>query len=91
MAEEVAVHLERKVSERTKRFKLDNEWHSCCLRMDKNAVRFFTQLAISMSIIGLCIAQLIRLKDCGAQHAYIGLLTLIIGVWLPYPNMARVA
>lgn len=96
MVDSVAIHMERQDSERTKQHKIEiqdrqlaNEWKSCCLRMDKNAVRFFTQLAISMCIIGLCIAQLVRLKDCGSQHAYIGLLTLIIGVWLPSPSMNK--
>ena len=96
MTDTVAIHLEREYSERTKQHKIEmenkqmsNEWKSCCLKMDKNAVRFFTQLAISMCIIGLCIAQLVRLKDCGSQHAYIGLLTLILGVWLPSPSMSK--
>ena len=67
----------------------ENEWTSCCVRMDKRAVRFFTQLCISICIISLYIAQLIRLNDCGSQHAYIGLLTLIIGIWLPSPSMNK--
>jgi len=89
MGDEVAMNIERQDSEKTKQYKLNNEWKSCCLKMDKNAVKFFTQLAISMCIIGLCIAQLVRLKDCGSQHAYIGLLTLVIGIWLPSPSMTK--
>jgi len=67
----------------------ENEWTSCCLRMDKRAVRFFTQLGISLCIISLCIAQLIRLNDCGSQHAYVGLLMIVIGVWLPSPSLNK--
>ena len=69
--------------------KYDDTWESCCVKMDKRAIRFFTQLGISVGIISLCIVQLLRLSDCSSQHAYIGLLTLLIGIWLPSPSMNK--
>ena len=62
-------------------------WRSCCLTLDKRATIFFSQLSISLIIIAFCLYQLVHLIDCEPQQAYIGLLTLILGVWLPQPNM----
>ena len=62
-------------------------WTSCCLKLDKRATIFFSQLSISLIIIAFCLYQLVHLVDCEPQQAYIGLLTLVLGVWLPQPNM----
>ena len=67
----------------------DNTWKSCCVRSDKRAISFFSQLSISVLVIVFCLYQLIHLTTCNDQQAYIGLLTLILGVWLPAPAMRR--
>jgi hypothetical protein len=63
------------------------EWQSCCVTMDKEATIFFSQLVISVFVLLFCVYQLCVLLDCDSQQTYIGLLTLIIGVWLPSPNL----
>ena len=67
----------------------DNTWKSCCVRADKRAISFFSQLSISILVIVFCLYQLIHLDTCQDQTQYIGLLTLILGVWLPAPAMRR--
>jgi hypothetical protein len=62
-------------------------WTSCCLKVDKNAVQFFSQLAISVGVISFSLYQLIKLPDCEQQQTYSSLLTLVLGVWLPSPKM----
>ena len=65
----------------------ENHWDSCCLRIDKRAVLFFTQVLISLIIIFFCIYQLIVLPDCDTKTPFMGLLTLVVGVHLPQPTM----
>ena len=67
----------------------DNTWKSCCVHADKRAISFFSQLSISILVIVFCLYQLIHLTTCDDRQAYIGLLTLILGVWLPAPAMRR--
>lgn len=66
-----------------------NHWDSCCLRIDKRAALFFSQLIISGVIILFSIYQLATITECQRQTPFMGLLTLVIGVWLPSPNMKR--
>ena len=63
------------------------QWRSCCLTMDRGAALFCTQALISAGTIGLCTYQLINLENCEAQSLYSGVLTLILGAWLPTPKM----
>ena len=63
------------------------QWSSCCLRVDKRALTFFTQAAFSGSIVAFCIAMLITAQDCATFSRYSPLLTLVVGVWLPSPQL----
>ena len=64
----------------------DRTWKSCCLEMDRKAVVFFATLAISLIMIAFCIFQLTTSKSCEAQQAYMGLLTLVLGIWIKSPS-----
>jgi hypothetical protein len=66
-----------------------NEWVSCCMTLDREAVKYFTQLFVSLMIISFCIAQLIRLESCEGQQTYIALLMMVIGCWLPQPKFKK--
>ena len=73
------------------KFKVEDErnknvWESFCMRMDRRAVQFFTQIVIIASIMMLCAYQLVNLPECDAQQSYLGLLTLLIGLVLPNPT-----
>jgi len=85
------VEIEKAVLE-NERKGLDNEnkWTSCCITMDKRAVLFFSQLSISVSIMGLCIYQLItHYDDCDNNQLYSGILTMLIGIHLPAPKLRK--
>ena len=70
--------------------KKDNPtWKSCCFTIDRGFCQFICQYIFILIIITVCIYQLVTLKDCVHQQAYIGLLTLIIGIILPSPKIDK--
>ena len=69
--------------------KFDNTWTSCCLRTDKRAVVFFSQLTISLIVIFFCVYQLIHVEECEAQSLYSSILTLVLGTFLPSPKISK--
>ena len=69
------------------KFKHDNYWVSCCLKMDKRAVVFFSQLAISLCICAFTIGMMSFNQDCATFSRFSPLLTLVVGIWLPQPSM----
>ena len=69
---------------------IENEMKSCCLTMDIRAVKFFSQLSISISILALCISQLVtHYDDCNSNQMYSNILMMIIGVWVPAPEYKK--
>tara|TARA_R110000868_G_scaffold355510_2_gene617030 strand:- start:609 stop:950 length:342 start_codon:yes stop_codon:yes gene_type:complete len=66
--------------------KYKDTWESCCLVMDRRAVQYFTQIVIIGSTMAFSIAQLYRIDTCEGQQAYLGLLTLLIGILIPNPK-----
>ena len=69
---------------------IENEMKSCCMTMDIRAVKFFSQLGISICILGLCISQLvIHYDDCNSNQMYSNILMMLIGVWVPAPNYKK--
>lgn len=71
------------------RKKYNNTWNSCCLTIDRRAAQFFIQISIIFSVIIFATAQLVRLEDCNSQQAYLGLLTMLIGILIPSPKFSR--
>ena len=67
--------------------KYNDTWQSCCFEVDRRAIRFFSQLFISILIMVFCIVQLVRNKTCESQQLYSGILTTIIGIMLPSPSL----
>ena len=64
----------------------EHNWKSLCLTVDKRAITFFSQFFVTLIVISFCIVQLVRLESCDSQQAYLGLLTLLIGCFLPQPQ-----
>ena len=77
------------VEDDERQFEHKYQWTSCCLRVDKRALSFFTQAAFSGSIVAFCITMLITSQDCATFSRYSPLLTLIVGVWIPNPSLAQ--
>ena len=87
--EEVALKItDSPSSVSSKEFRRETEWKSCCLTLDRRAVRFFSQLVISLIIIIFCLFQLHRLDKCESSE-YLSLLTMLIGVFIEAPRLHR--
>ena len=69
------------------KFKQENYWVSCCLKMDKRAVSYFSQLTICISLCAFTIGMMAVNQDCATFSRYSPLLTLIAGIWMPQPSM----
>jgi hypothetical protein len=65
----------------------DNLWRSCCLVTDRRMIVFISQLVIGLSVISFSFVQLIRQDQCESNQLYIGLVTMIIGIFLPSPRV----
>jgi hypothetical protein len=64
-------------------------WRSMCLTMDKNAVQYFTTIGIITGIMGFSIYKLSTNESCESQTAYMGLLTMMIGLVAPAPQFKK--
>lgn len=78
------------VDDEERQFEHENRWQSCCLTMDKRAVSYLGQLFISVGVAAFSVAMMAtHPDDCATFSRYSPLLTLIVGVWLPQPTMAK--
>jgi hypothetical protein len=65
----------------------NKEWKSCCLSVDKSAVKYFTQVGILSGLIIFSAIMLVSDKECNNQRNYSSLLMVCIGVFLPQPHI----
>jgi hypothetical protein len=87
--EEIALKItESPSSQSSKEFRRETEWKSCCLTLDRRAVRFFSQLVISLIIIVFCLFQLHTLDKCESSE-YLSLLTMVLGIYIEAPRLHR--
>ena len=55
-------------------------WRSCCLRTDRQAVVFISQLFFSLSVMGVCTTMLVLANgDCNRSSPYISLIAFLLG------------
>lgn len=85
--EDTEIKFKQHIQEDEKIFEHSNYWVSCCLKMDKRAVAYFSQLLISVGICGFTVAMMAVNQDCATFSRYSPLLTLVVGVWLPSPRL----
>lgn len=64
-------------------------WKSGCFQVDKRVIIFFSQFAICLMIISFSLYQLNKDSSCEHQQIYIGLLTMIVGIFLPAPRIQK--
>lgn len=62
-------------------------WICLCCKLNKGMTKFFVQVFISLSILGLSIYKLIILEEGDDKSLYISLMTLILGIYTPQPNI----
>ncbi len=67
--------------------KKEDSWRSCCLTIDKGAVKYFIQSSVLVGIIVLSASMLVVSPDCNSQRNWSALLTLCLGVFLPAPKL----
>ena len=75
------------ILEREREIEIQNRWRSCCFTADKRVIVFISQLLISLLVICFCLRQLIYSTTCETDQLYTGLLSLILGTWLPSPRI----
>ena len=75
------------VEDDERKFDHSYKLESCCLRVDKRALSFFTQAAFSASIVEFTVGMMVVNQDCATFSRYSPLLTLVVGVWLPSPHL----
>ena len=64
----------------------ENTWKSCCgLSAHSAPVQYFTTIFIISGIMAFCIYKLCINLTCESQTAYMGLLTLLLGILAPSP------
>ena len=78
------IPLTRTVSDKTEDSKT---WKSCCLIVDKAAIKYFVQVGVLGSLIIFSCSMLIVEPDCNSQRNYAGLLMVCLGCFLPSPKL----
>lgn len=68
-------------------FKHKFYWESCCLRIDKRAITYFSQMTFSAVIIAFCISMLVANQNCETFSRYSPLLTFVVGYLMPQPAL----
>ncbi len=73
------------LSDTEKEFRRKVFWKSCCrCNLDKRAVKFFSQLTISLIVVVFSLYQLHKEKN---TDIYLSLLTMILGVYVEAPRL----
>ena len=63
------------------------EWRSCCLKVDKNMVKYIVQVGILSGLILFSASMLVIEKDCNSQRNYSSLLMISLGTLIPSPRL----
>ena len=63
-------------------------WRSCCLDMDSRALLFFSQLLISLLVLGFCVEQVVVLDESNSQWQRMTI-SLRRGNGLPAPRVQK--
>lgn len=65
------------------------EWKSCCISVDKLAVKYFTQVIILGGLIVFSAVMLVVDKACESQRNYSSLLMISLGILIPTPKLDK--
>ena len=66
----------------------NEEWEGCCSKSDSHFVKYMAQLFISLTVLFFCIAMII-IKDGDKCDIYFSLISGIIGIYSPQPQIKR--
>jgi hypothetical protein len=73
----------------TEETNVNEEWRSCCLKADKNMVKYISQVGILGGLIIFSATMLVSDKDCNSQRNYSSLLMICLGTLIPSPKLER--
>jgi len=77
------------ITNQTEEANVNEEWKSCCLRVDKNALKYFVQVGILGGLIIFSASMLVIDKSCESQRNYSSLLMICLGTLIPSPKLER--
>ena len=65
----------------------NTKWDSLCFRLNKGFVKFLAQFAVSVLVLSICSYKILNIDEKEDKSLYVSLITLILGVYLPQPNI----
>jgi hypothetical protein len=60
-------------------------WESCCFAVDRDAVKFITQVMFGVSVVAFSMFQIVR--ETKNPEIYFSLLSATVGVFMPHPEI----
>eukprot|EP00466_Bigelowiella_natans_P001943 jgi/Bigna1/140710/aug1.57_g15418 len=67
--------------------KLENTYQSCCMTSDKRALEFFLKSGVIFSVLVFSMLQVITINDSSERNAFLNIVILILGTFLPSPKI----
>lgn len=61
------------------------EWDLCGGKVHHGALQFMTQSLVTLVLVLFCIYQLVTQSDCNSQQLYAGIITFVVGIYIPHP------
>ena len=62
-------------------------WKSCCITTSPQAIKYFVQVSVLISLIAYSMTMIVYDNRCESQRAYGSLLMMSIGVFIPAPKI----
>ena len=62
-------------------------WKSCCFEIDRDSVRYFTQVGVLVAAGMFSGVMLVINPECNAQRNYSAILMMCLGVFIPTPKI----
>ena len=62
-------------------------WRSFCFEVDRDSVRYFTQVGVLISVGIFSSVMLVINPECNAQRNYSAILMICLGVFIPTPKI----
>lgn len=63
-----------------------NVWKSCCFKVERQSVKYFSQLTILGIVMIYSMVMIVVIPNCESQRNYAALLTMCLGIILPTPT-----
>jgi len=65
----------------------DEQWTLCCSKSSKQFVMYLTQTLVLMSVLIFAIAMLASAQEGQNRDLYVSLLSSVLGIYLPAPQI----